>query len=233
MLEVLGLIPARGGSKGIPRKNLHPLAGRPLLAYTIEAVQQSCCLNRCILSTDDLEIAEYGRNHGIEVPFLRPVALAQDTTPVLLVIFHVLEWLLAKEKYVPDIVALLQPTSPLRKACHIDQAVQRLIESKSDSVVSVSEVPGQYNPHWQFCLEQGWLRVFTGEPFTLLVPRRQALPKTYTRNGAVYVFWHRTLRELGSIYGERVLGYIMEPEYSANIDSLRDIALAERLLNAP
>ena len=108
---------------------------------------------------------------------------------------------------------------------------QALIDSEPDSVVSVSEVPGQFNPHWEFVLEDGCLRVFTGEPFPELVSRRQDLPPVYTRNGAVYVFWKHTLMDHGSIYGQRSVGYVMPPEFSVNIDSLLDLAVAEHLLS--
>ena len=226
----LGIIPARSGSKSIPGKNLYPVAGKPLLAYTIEAAQESRSLSRCILSTNDPEIAQFARSHGVEVPFLRPAALAEESTPTLPVITHALEWLASHEASEPDIIVLLQPTSPLRKGWHIDEAVQRLIDSGADSVVSVSEVPGQYNPHWQFALEGEWLRVFTGEPLPQLVPRRQDLPLTYTRNGALYVFWRRTLQKQGSIYGQCALAYVMPRGFSVNIDSMLDIALAEELL---
>lgn len=229
-LSCLGIIPARGGSKGIPGKNVRLLAGRPLIVYTFDAAKGSQRLTRTILTTDSPEIADIARLVGVEVPLLRPTELAKDDTPTLAVIRHALDWLASTEAYFPDVVVILQPTAPLRRAKHIDEAVEMLLLSEADSVVSVTPVPGHYNPHWQFRIEDDVLRVFTGESLTQIIPRRQDLPTTYTRNGALYVFWHRTLEETGSIYGQRCSPYIMPPEVSINIDTLDDWILAEARL---
>ena len=145
-MKVLGVITARGGSKGIPGKNLKLLGGRPLIAYTIDAAQQSNALDRLILSTDDPAIAEAARALGCEVPFLRPPELARDDTPHLPVMQHAVEWLAAHDSYHPDLVLILQPTSPLRRAEHMREAVSLAQTSAADSVVGVSAVPVHYHP---------------------------------------------------------------------------------------
>jgi CMP-N-acetylneuraminic acid synthetase len=228
--HVLGIIPARGGSKGIPGKNVRLLSGQPLIAYTFEAARASRRLTRTILSTDSPEIADAGRRAGVEVPFLRPAELAGDDTPMALVIRHALDWLMREEGYQPGIVTLLQPTAPLRQAQHVDAALDMLLDSQADSVVSVTAVPGHYSPHWQFAIVDGEIRLWTGGALSEIITRRQELPPTYTRNGAIYAFWRRTFEQSGSMYGARCLAYVMPPNVSANIDSLEDWALTEYLL---
>jgi CMP-N-acetylneuraminic acid synthetase len=226
----LGLIVARGGSKGIVGKNLHPLGGRPLISHTFQAAGESKVLDRIVLSTDSPEIAEAGRAAGVEVPFLRPPELAKDTTPTLDVIRHALDWLGREEAYRPDIVVLLQPTSPLRQARHIDEALGLLASGDADSVVSVVPVPAHFNPHWQFVVEDGMIRTFTGETLAAIAPRRQGLEETFSRNGAIYAFRRASLEKHGTIYGERCAAYVMAPEDSVNIDGPEDLEAAERML---
>lgn len=232
--RILGVITARGGSKGIPRKNIKLLAGKPLIAYTIEAAKEAGIFDRLIVSTDDSEIAEIGRQHGCEAPFLRPQDLAQDTTPHLPVLQHAVSWLREQERYTPDYVMILQPTSPLRRAIHIREAVELLTRTGADSVVSVSQVPGHHNPHWQFRVAgDGMMSIFTGEPFGEIVTRRQNLPPTYTRNGAIYLFKTDLLfhPERPNFYGARVVAYIMPLEASVNIDSMDDWHEAEKRIS--
>lgn len=228
-MKVLCLITARGGSKGIPRKNIKLLAGKPLIAYTIDAAKAAGVFDRIIVSTDDAEIADVAKQYGAEVPFMRPPELAGDTTPTLPVLVHALKWLKENESYEPDAVMLLQPTAPLRTPEHIREAVGLFTKSSADSVVSVSEVPGHHNPHWQFNLDnEQRISIFTGEAFKDIVKRRQELPKTYTRNGAIYLF--KTLLLFAatpSFYGNDVRAYVMDDANSVNIDSPEDFALAE------
>ena len=162
-MRVVGLVPARGGSKGIPRKNARLLAGRPLLAYTADAAAQARGLSRVILSTEDPEIAELGRSCGLEVPFVRPAELARDDTPMLPVVEHALRWLEEHgERF--DAVCLLQPTHPLRRPEDIDACVALLAEKAAEAVVTVSTVPAEYNPHWvYFRCEDGCIHLATGE----------------------------------------------------------------------
>jgi CMP-N,N'-diacetyllegionaminic acid synthase len=226
-MRVLGLIPARGGSKGIPRKNVRPLAGKPLIQHTIDAARAAGRLTRVIVSTDDAEIADVARRGGAEVPFLRPGELARDDTPMLPVVQHALDTLeQAGELY--DAVCLLQPSSPLRTGADIDACIAMLEQEEADAVVSVLPVPAEYNPHWvYFRRSDGTLRLATGE--TTPIPRRQALPPAFHRDGAVYVTRTAVVRH-GSLYGERLLGYLMDPAWSVNLDERADWERAEALL---
>lgn len=228
-MEVLGLIPARGGSKGIPHKNIALLAGRPLLAYTCEAALASQRLTRIILDTDESKIADIGRQCGVEAPFLRPAELAKDDTPILEVLQRRLRTLQESENYVPEIVVLLQPTSPLRKAGHIDAAVDLLVRTGADSVVSVTEVPHQFNPVSLMCLDRERLvPVGNNQP---LPTRRQDKPKLYARNGpAVLVVRREVLLKKNSLYGEDCRPLVMNPEESVDIDDPNDLLWAEFLL---
>ena len=184
-MRVLGIVPARGGSKGIPHKNITPLCGKPLLWYTAEAALAAQTLTDVVLSTDDEAIAEVGRRCGLEVPFLRPAELAQDTTPTLPVLQHAVHTLEAAGRSY-DAVCLLQPTNPLRRAAHIDGCVRLLQEEQVDSVVTVLPVPHHYNPHWVlFADEDGRLYWSMGDPEP--IPRRQLLPPAWHREGSVYV----------------------------------------------
>ena len=220
MLRVLGLIPARGGSKGVPRKNIKPLGGKPLLSYTAESALAATRLAKVVLSTDDEEIAELGRSLGIEVPFMRPAELAEDSSPTLPVVLHALEALEKSGEYF-DAVCLLQPTSPLRRAEDIDGCVALMEATEADSVVSVLPVPKNYNPHWVYWKDSnGSLALSTGDkdPIT----RRQDLPPGFHRDGAVYVTRVDTLVSRRTLYGHKVVGYEMPLEFSSNIDTPED-----------
>ncbi len=220
MNKVLGIIPARGGSKGVPRKNIRSLCGKPLLAYTIESALRAKRLTRTVLSTEDEEIADVGMRLGIEVPFLRPKQLAQDTSPTFPVVLHALETLeFGGDSF--DAVCLLQPTNPLRRSVDIDACIDLLENSDADSVISVLPVPEEHNPHWVYrmCVD-GALKLFTEEPTP--IARRQDLPPAFHREGSVYVTKTTVIRTLRSLYGKRILGYEMPREYSSNIDTLED-----------
>ena len=231
--KILGIITARGGSKGIPGKNIKKLAGKPLIAYTIEAARTSGVFDRLIVSTDDEKIAEVARAYGCEVPFLRPAELAQDATSHIPVLQHAVSFLKEHENYASDFVMILQPTAPLRTAAHIREAAALLKTSGADSVVSVFEVPGHFHPRWQHTVDDAnRLAIFTGEPFSQIVRRRQDLPKTYTRNGAIYLFKTELLFDPvePNFYGDHVAAYLMKPEESVNIDTMEDWNEAERIL---
>lgn len=229
-LEILGLIPARGGSKGIPGKNLRLLGGKSLVARAVESGLESRLVGRVLLSTDSEAIAEEGRKAGAEVPFLRPADLAKDETPTAPVVIHALKWLEENEGTRPDILVLLQPTAPLRQARHIDEALDLLVSTGARSVVSVTPVPGHYHPSWQFSIRDGALCPYleTGK----VPPRRQDLPPTYTRNGAIYAAWTETWLTGTMAYGSGCVPYVMRPGESVNVDSLEDLAMAEFLLKA-
>lgn len=224
-LRVLGLIPARGGSKGVPGKNVRPLGGRPLLTYTIDSARESHRLTRTILSTDDPVIADVGLDAGVEVPFLRPPELAQDDTPTLAVVIHALGSLGAASF---DAVCILQPTSPLRAPGLIDRCIELLDTSGADAVMTVVEVPHEHNPHWVwFGDDDGHLHLATGEREPL--PRRQLLPPAFCRDGSVYVT-RRSVLESGSLYGGTVRGIVVDGKSTVNIDDLEDWERAEQLL---
>jgi CMP-N-acetylneuraminic acid synthetase len=226
-MAVIGLIPARGGSKGIPSKNIAPCAGRPLLAYTCEAARASHMLDRVILSTDSDRIAEVGRAYGAEVPFMRPAALADDAAPALPVMLHALEWL-ESGGVSAEAIVLLQPTSPLRRAKHIDEAVELFRSTQADSVVSVVEVPHRYHPDSVMREEAGGLVPYRRGVHT--VTSRHDLKPLYARNGpAVLVASRATLRS-GQLYGMRTIGYQMSEADSLDVDTPWDLHLAELLL---
>jgi len=229
-MRVLGVIPARGGSKGIPRKNVRLLAGRPLLEYTAEAALASRRLSRVILSTDDEEIAAAGRRCGIETPFLRPAELAADATPTLLVLQHAVRLLeQCGDRY--DAICLLQPTNPLRRADEIDGCVDLLEQEGADAVVTILPVPAEYNPHWVYFRDDGgFLRLSTGEADP--VPRRQDLPPAFHREGSVYVTRREVLMKQNSLYGTRLVGYLLDPAASVNIDGPEDWERAQAFLRA-
>jgi CMP-N-acetylneuraminic acid synthetase len=205
------------------------LGGRPLIVYTFKAAQKSRLLDRILLSTDDEEIAELGRKYSIEVPFLRPVELAGDNTPALPVIQHAVRYLEETEGYRPDHIVILQPTSPLRQARHIDEALELLVSSGADSVVSVMEVPHQFNPLSVMRIVEGRLEPYI--PQDKLILRRQDKPKVYARNGAaVYAIRYETVMIQNSLFGDDCRPYMMGPQESVDIDAISDLQYAAYLL---
>jgi CMP-N,N'-diacetyllegionaminic acid synthase len=235
-LIVLGIITARGGSKGVPGKNLKLLAGRPLLAYTVDSARACQALDRVILSTEDEAIAAAGRSLGVEVPFIRPAELSRDDTPHLPVIQHAATWMRQHQDYRPDAVMVLQPTSPLRTAADIAAAIALLESSGADSVVSVSEVPAHSHPSRTLRVDATGNAVLfaTGEPVRKRINRRQDLPDAWVMNGAIYACRTAVLGGPDpSLYGDRVVAYRMPHERSISIDDLNDWAEAERALQHP
>jgi len=225
--KYLALIPARGGSKGIPKKNTRPLMGKPLITHTIEAALQSRHRLRVVVSTDDEETAKIAQAAGAEIPFLRPAELAQDDTPAFPVVLHALQWLKQHEGYQPEVVVLLQPTSPLRRAEHIDEGIKLLLETNADSLVSVCEV--EHSPYWMRVLDDdGRVKPFVES--TREFSRRQDLPPVYRLNGALYVTKRRVIMEEERLLGDDVRALIMSPEDSIDIDDKVDFLLAELLL---
>lgn len=228
-MRVLGLIPARAGSKGVPRKNVRLLAGKPLVQYSIESALRARRLARVVVSTESAEIAEMARRCGAEVPFTRPDDLARDESPMLPVVQHAVRTLeAAGDRF--DAVCLLQPTCPLREPEEIDDCIDLLERSGADSVVSVLEVPARYHPQWVYLTQgDGSLVPATGSP---LPARRQDLPPAVHRDGSIYVTRRSALLERGSLYGDRMVGNRLNPARAVNIDDEDDWALAERLLGA-
>ncbi|MBU0568838.1 acylneuraminate cytidylyltransferase family protein [bacterium] len=226
--SVCAIIPARGGSKGIPGKNIVPLAGKPLLAYSIEHAHASNYIERVIVSTDDEAIAQVAVSLGAEAPFTRPAELAGDEVLDLPVFQHALAWLKEHKSYEPEIIVHLRPTSPLREAMQIDEAIQLLMtHPKADSVRSVS-IPSQH-PYRMFSIgEDGFLYPLmkTGhkEPYLL---RRQELPPVYWYNCVVDVTRNSTIFDKNSMTGDYILPYIMDSKFVVDIDGPDDLLVAE------
>jgi CMP-N,N'-diacetyllegionaminic acid synthase len=227
--HVLALIPARGGSKGVPDKNIRPLAGRTLLEYVAETARASGVVDRAVLSTDSERIAAEGRRVGLDVPFMRPPELARDDTPMLPVIEHAATALEAAG-WAPEIIVLLQPTSPLRTADHIRRAVEELRRSGADSVVSVIELPQHFSPDYVMRMEDGRLVPFLPEGSR--VTRRQDARPAFVRDGTIYAFWRRTVLNTGSIYGNDCRPLVVPARESMTIDTPDDWEEAERRIAA-
>ena len=224
---ILGLVPARGGSKGVPNKNIRLFHGRPLLAYVAQVAWASKTFDRVVLSTDSKAIAMCGRLYGLEVPFMRSAAVAQDDTPMFDVVVHALAELQHKG-WTPDIVVLLQPTSPLRQAKHIHDAIALLQQSKADSVVSVVKIPQHLSPDYVMRMDKGRLQPFLASGSRLI--RRQDARPAYARDGTVYALWVKTITLYGTLYGNDCRPLIIDASESLSIDTEADWATAERLL---
>jgi CMP-N-acetylneuraminic acid synthetase len=231
--EVLAIIPARGGSKSIPRKNIKSFAGYPLIAFSIAAGLASKSISRVIVSTDDEEIAEIAKQYGAEVPFIRPDDLSLDDTPDLPVFQHALQWLRSNEAYAPEIIVQLRPTSPFRKREHIDQAILKLIERpEADAIRSVC-IPFQ-NPFkmWQINSD-GYMQpiISAGVSEAYNLPR-QALPEVFWQTGYVDAAWTDTITNKQSMTGDLILPLVIGADEWIDIDSHDDWKRAERLFES-
>ncbi len=227
---IIALIPARGGSKGIPMKNIASLAGKPLIAYSIEVAKQCRLIDRILVSTDSEDIREVSLSLGAEAPFLRPEELARDETPDLPVFLHLLQWLRENEDHCPEILVHMRPTTPLRRPELIDEAIQLLIENpEADSVRGVS--PPLQNPFKMWTLGQPYLRplIDTGIPEPYNQPR-QKLPTVYWQTGYIDVIRTSTILNKNSMTGDRILPYIMDEQFVIDIDQPFSLKLAEFLL---
>jgi CMP-N-acetylneuraminic acid synthetase len=229
VLSILGVVPARGGSKGIPRKNLALLAGRPLLAYTATAALAARRLSRIVLSTDDAEIAAVGRACGLDVPFMRPPQLAGDNVQTIDVLQDVVARLEA-DGHVFDAVFTLQPTNPLRRVDDIDGAIELLERSGADSVISFDDVGERHPARMKVVGSDG--RVYD-PPFgeAIECQRRQALPPLYLREGSVYLTRRDVLMHEHSLKGRDCRAWIVPRERACTIDDPFDLFLAEQLLH--
>ena len=232
-MKILAIIPARGGSKGVPKKNIKQLAGKPLIYYTVREAKKSHYISRIIISTDCSETIEIAKQYGVEVPFIRPKELSGDNVLDFPVCEHAIKSLRKQEGFVPDIIVWLRPTSPLREAKHIDEAIEILMSNPTgDSVRSLCIAPKHPLKMWKVVSDR--LTPFvptevTGikEPYNY---PRQELPPAYVQNGAIDVVWAKTIIEKRSISGDVILPYIMEAVYSINIDSQLDFSFAELLM---
>jgi len=225
---VLAIIPARGGSKGIPRKNIKILAGKPLIAWTIEEAKKSNYIDKIIISTDDNEIAKVSSKYGAEVPFIRPALLAKDETATNEVILHAIKWLEKNQNIKLDVLILLQPTSPLRNICQIDSAIERFVSDiYTNCLVSVKEV--EENPYWMKIIDDSsYLKNFITKHINYI--RRQDLPKMYVLNGAIYIMEVSDFLGYKSFDVDNTIPFIMDTISSIDIDSEIDFKLAEFLL---
>jgi CMP-N,N'-diacetyllegionaminic acid synthase len=219
-LSVLAFIPARGGSKGLPRKNLLPLAGKPLIVWTIEAAHESTYIDHVVLSSENEEIIEVGRKWGCNIPFLRPVELANDEARTVDVLHHLL--LNLDQKY--DLVVQLQPTSPFRNAMDINAALEYCLKTRAPACVSVSRI--EKSPHWTFSLSD------TGKMSPILPPlqgksRRQEMTAFFELNGAIYIGQSEWIAKRDSFLSEDTVAYVMPADRSLDIDTDEDLVIAE------
>ena len=222
-MKILALIPARGGSKGVPRKNIKLLNGIPLIEYTIYAAKNSKLITDIIVNSDDDEILEIAQKNKVSI-FKRSRDLATDTSASIDVVCDTLQQLQSQNKFY-DAIILLQPTSPFRPIGFIDEAIEKFLNNGFDSLISVLEVPHEYNPHWTFELKDNQLQIATGEKE--IIKRRQDLPKTYFRDGSIYITKTEVLLNQKTFYGQSI-GYIeSNPDYYCNIDTLKDWEVAE------
>ena len=227
MERILAIIPARGGSKGVKRKNIRKLNNKPLISYTIEAAQKSKYIDRVVVSTEDTEIAEIAKSYGAEIPCLRPMRLATDSATTTDTILHMVEYLEQNCNYFSQYVVLLQCTSPFRNERHIDEAIDKLVETQMDAITSVCEVKD--NPYWSNVFKDGKLEYFIEEGRK--ITKRQDLPQIYTFNGAISVIKTDVLKRFKCLEPERLTGYIMDEVCSIDIDTELDFKFAEIVMN--
>ena len=229
-MKVVAVIPARGGSKKIPNKNLRKFCGKPLIAWTILEAKKSKKINRIIVSTDSVEIAKVAKRYGAEVPFLRPAELATETMGIEPVMKHAYEWLIKNKKYQADALALLFATNPLRKSFHIDEAIKIIKKTGCDSVVSVNETPANHTPFWTLIkAHDGAVSLFGGISLKNIHNRRQDFPHPcYARNELIYLLKPKNLYENPSrLYGEKVELYATNPIYEIDINTEEDWLISE------
>jgi len=226
-VRVLAIIPARGGSKGIPLKNLQKLAGKPLIEYAIQTAKKSKKIDRIIISTDSESIAKTAKKLGAEVPFLRPKNIAKSNSPAIEYVKHTLKVLYSKENYVPDIVIILQPTSPIRKEGMIDRSIILLKKSRASCVISVTKI--KTHPYFSFrYYGKKYLKPFKSDFQKYF--QRQKFPDLFYPTGGIYTFWHNTVKKYDSIYGPRIKPLIIDQEDGVDIDSMFDLFISEMRL---
>ncbi len=222
---VVCVIPARGGSKGLPGKNIKMFCGKPLIAHTIAQARQSKYIDRVVVSTEDEEIAQISLEYGAEVPFMRPVELAGDGSRTVDVLLHAIKWLEEADKYNFDILVLLHTTTPLRAVKDIDSCIKMLVEAKADNVFSVTEA--HRNPYFNMVERdrQGTVKLVKEGTFST----RQSAPEVYDLNASIYVWWKDILKKDKKIFltGSKI--YVMPKERSLDIDDAFDFRIAEYL----
>lgn len=229
-MEVLALIPARGGSQRVPDKNIKLLNGKPLIAYTIEAARRSKHVNRIVVSTDSERIAETARQFGAEVPFLRPKAISQSGSTEMQFLNHALTWFAENENYEPDLIVLLYPTSPFRKPASIDAAVEKMIQhTDADSLRSVKLCSEHPCKMWK--IEGGYLKPFVDtDDSNLHTLSYHLLPTTYIQNASIYITRPHTMKNKNSYIGDTVIPLVMDESESLDINTPLDFKLAEMIM---
>lgn len=229
-MEILGFIPARGGSQRVPDKNIKPLNGKPLIAYTIEAAKQSKRVDRVVVSTDSEKIAETAREFGAEIPFLRPKDISRGESTEMQFLQHALKWFAENEGYEPDLIVLLYPTSPFRKPASIDEAVEKMLQhTNADSLRSVKLCSEHPCKMWK--IEDDLLKPFvaTDDP-NVHTLSYHLLPTTYVQNASIYITRPGTIRNKGSYIGDTVIPFVMDEAESVDINTPVDFQLAEMIM---
>lgn len=229
--KVLGVIPARGGSKSVPRKNLAPLNGKPMLAWTIQAAQESRLLTHFVVSSEDQEIIRVAQQYGALAPFVRPAEFATDEAPSLPVVQHAVREMEQRNGITYDFVVLLQATSPLRNGADIDSALEKLIHTGADSVISVVRVAHHHPARMRFIQDDLLVQLPMGEAREM--QRRQDLPPVYIRNGAIFATRRNVVMEQNSMLGKISRPYVMPESRSANVDTKFDFLVVEEMMKHP
>ena len=229
-MPIIGLVPARGNSKGISKKNLAIVGGKSLLAITASNALQSKRLDSCYLSTDCQEIAEAGSVLGLKVPFLRPKEFSSDEAPMIDVLQHFLSWYYSREGKEPEAIVLLQPTSPFRTSAHIDAAIELWQNTKADTVVSVVQIPHHFHPDSAQKLSEDMI-LTPLNPAAKAQLRRQDKPPVFARNGPALLILSNSIIKTGHLYGGKTVGFVMDADVSLDIDSPLDLAQANFLWN--
>ncbi len=229
-MKILAFIPARAGSKRVPNKNIKLLGGKPLISYTIDAAKESDRVNRVVVSTDSEKIADAAKQHGAEVPFLRPEEISKSDSTEMQFFLHALDWFEKNESYVPDLIVLLYPTSPFRKAESIDNAIEKILEHpEADSLRSVK--PCSEHPYKMWCVEDEYLKPFMKDkdPNTH-TSSYHLLPTVYIQNASIYITKPSTIINKKSPTGDIIIPFIMDELESVDINTPRDFKFAEVLL---
>ncbi len=231
MKKIIAIIPARGGSKGIPEKNIKNFCGKPLIAWAIESALGAKRLDRVVVSTDDVKIAAIARKYGAETPFKQPAELAQASSRMEQVFVYALRWLKKNENYNVDVIVWLQPTSPLRQSHHIDEAIELFLKKKRDAVISASELPADHNPYWIYKEPKtGCKTLFNamGQNIKNIPARRQLLPKYYFMNNIVFVMRAKNLLDIRpTLFGKTQEIYKMNDFYDADINTPNEWLMTE------
>lgn len=226
-MKILGIIPARGGSKGVPGKNIKTLGGKPLIQYSIESAHSSKLLSSVILSSEDYDIIETAKKLKLSVPFIRPAELSKDSAKSIDVVKHAIEFFENQGEFY-DAICLIQATYPFRNINFIDEAIRKFIDGEVDTLISVLSTPDEHNPHWSFVHDdKGNLKIATGEK--QIISRRQELPKSFYRDGSIYLTKTKFIKQ-STFFGDSI-GYIeSNAEFYVNIDTISDWNKAEALV---